>query len=266
MCVSKPRKAVKMPTKIPYLDEDWNFIGGCSPCSTGCSHCWACRQAAGRLKNHPLYEGLTRNGKWTGEIRLCTDIGRADLLEKPLHWREPRRIGVQFMGDLFHEKVPFEFIYKVFETMNICSQHTFQILTKRPKRMADFIYQAFGVNLRLPNLHLGVSISTQDELWKVEELCKISAAIRFVSFEPLLENIKFPGYFQALNWAIFGAESINGKPGRKCELDWVRNGVRQCKASDVPPFIKQLHIGGKLVKNKSKFPKDLQLQEYPEQG
>lgn len=271
-----------MATKIEYLIETWNFMGGCSACSLGCLYCWACSLTAGRLKNHLLYKGLTKDGKWTGEIRLCTDIGRGDLLEKPLHWREPRIIGVQFMGDLFHESVPFEFIDKVFGVMFANPWHTYLLLTKRAKRMAQYIRRNVVCRLRDQEyIHLGVSISTQAEAdEKIPILLQIPAAVRFVSLEPLLEAIDLHlthtlkdilwrkahgGSYQRefLHQVIIGAESIGGRPGRECKLEWVRDLVAKCKAAGVPVFVKQIHLNGKLVKDITKFPKDVRVRDYP---
>ena len=279
-------------TKISYLKETWNFMGGCSPCGMGCLRCWACRQASGRLKNHPLYRGLTKDGKWTGEIRLCTDIGREDLLEKPLHWREPRTIGVQFMGDLF--LAPFEFIDKVALAMSLADQHIYLLLTKRPERALAchnrWMNTSKGNNLFRSNVHLCVSISTQkEEDEKIPILLQIPAAHWFVSVEPMLEKIDLQNvqtrigeisYVRgsvledeqcfspcraangnSLDSVIIGAESIGGNAGRPCNLDWVRALVGQCDAAGVPVHIKQLHIDDKLEKDVNKFPPDLRRQE-----
>lgn len=195
-----------METKIEYLDYTWNFLGGCSPVAAGCANCWACSLAAGRLKNHPLYKDLTKASKWTGEIRLCTDIGRSDILDQPLNMKTPRRIGVQFMGDLFHEAVPFEFIDRVFGVMMETPRHHYYILTKRPQRMAQWV-KRFGENWDYfykgrshfegigNTVHLGVSCSTQVDADRlIPELLQIPAAVRFVSLEPLLGPVDILKY------------------------------------------------------------------------
>lgn len=223
-----------MSSKIEYLDETWNFMGGCSACSPGCAHCWACRQAAGRLKNHPLYKGLTKNGKWTGKIRLCTDIGRADLLEKPLHWREPRRIGVQFMGDLF--LAPFEFIDRVFDVIKQGRVHTYQLLTKRPKRMADFIFAKWPKGFEQNNVWLGVTVEHPDYKGRIDILRQIPAAVRFISIEPCLVDMGELN-LEGIDWVILGGES--GPGARPMHPDNPRNARDQCVAAGVLFFFKQ---------------------------
>lgn len=253
-------------------------------------NCAAARVAATRLKNHPLYKGLTKNGKWTGEIRTCLDIGRRDILEQPLHLRNPRMIFPCFMGDLFN--LPFEFIAKVFNKMFLAEQHTYQVLTKHPKRALEFMTNLLywcGFE-RLPNLWLGVSVENQkraDE--RIPILLQIPAAMRYVSFEPMvgkIQLIKSPneyltkaektplamqvqqGYIcdvrqlvKQIHWVIIGCES--GPKRRPCKLEWVRDLVRQCKAAGVAVFVKQLSINGKVSHNPAEWPEDLRLREWP---
>jgi protein gp37 len=187
---------------ISWTDETWNPMIGCSKVSPGCDNCWAAKAA-----------WLHYHHAWDGNIRLFPE-----RLQQPLHWRKPRKIAVCLMGDLFHENVPNEFILKVFETMAYAKQHTFQILTKRPKRMNYLLaYREDGLRcdsaehhrllctMPLPNVHLGVSCENQaaaDE--RIPLLLQTPAAVRFVSAEPLLSPIDFEkvplpdGYFQ---WA-----------------------------------------------------------------
>ena len=226
-----------MPSKIEWCEETWNFLGGCSPCSPGCTNCAAARQAASRLKNHPLYKGLTKNGKWTGEVRLCNEINRSDILEKPLHWKKPRVIFPCFMGDLFHEKVPFEFIDKIMFTIYRSYKlgHRFLILTKRPDRMLEYFKRSVDARIlalfrkKVPGttsrhrltssitdlVHLGVSISNQAEAnEKIPILLQIPAAVRWLSIEPMLGPIE-------LRCVIVG-------PRRRCVYDCLRG----CAASE----------------------------------
>ena len=133
-------------TSIEWTDETWNPIRGCSIVSKGCTNCYAMKQAHRFSGRGGPYEGLTTltNGGpvWTGKVRLVPE-----LLEAPLHWRKPRRVFVNSMSDLFHESVPDEFIDQVFAVMALASQHTFQILTKRPERMRAWCAEASAARL-----------------------------------------------------------------------------------------------------------------------
>jgi len=212
------------------------------------------------------------DGNWNGQI-YCDE----SALDKPLHWSNPRKIFVCSMSDLFHPKVPFEFIDKVFDTMyRAAPLHIYQILTKRPERMKEWVktvaktYNAFWAGRKEfmgmgKNIWLGVSISTPDELDKIETLRRIPAAVRYISFEPLLADMGEVN-LEGIDWVIIGAESKGSHPGRRCELEWVRNIVDQCDATGVPVheyFVKQLHINGKLSKDPKQWPKWAQKQEYP---
>jgi protein gp37 len=160
-------------TNIAWTNATWNVLGGCSPVSMGCANCAASTCASRRLSNHPLYKGLTKNGKWTGEIRLCTDIGREDILEQPLHWRSKKMIFVEFMGDLFHEKIPFEFIDRIFAVMALCPQHIFQVLTKRPERMAEY-FTDVATSIRVDRLKYIIAAGRLNELDAPERTVCIS--------------------------------------------------------------------------------------------
>ena len=301
-----------MPTKIPWTDETWNPIAGCSKCSPGCLNCYAERMA-GRLANMGQvkyqecvqWDFVKKNWSrhWLDGRIYCDE----SALDKPLHWKKPRRTFVNSMSDTFHEKVPFEFIKKIWDVGVKCPQHTLQILTKRPEIMYEFTQWLAGQDdisiASWPrNFHLGVSISTQAEAdEKIPILLQIPAAKRFVSLEPILKRIdiipyiggraykckckkawhhteinrlilrgerasciecgKFAEIFSTLEWVIIGAESINGRPGRECKIEYVRDVVQQCKATGTKVFVKQLHIDGKLVRDINNFPEDLQIQE-----
>lgn len=196
-------------TGIEYLDATWNPVKGCSHISPGCENCWAERQAARFSKKGEFFHGLTDRGVWTGEPRFYEDA-----LYKPIHWRRPRRIGVCFMGDLFHESVPFEWIAKVFAVMAYANQHTFLVLTKHPERMRVFLewagrrvcpsealydyieddvkidYEKHIVPWPLPNVWLGVSVENQTVAnYRIPVLLECPAALRYISAEPLLGPI-----------------------------------------------------------------------------
>jgi len=265
-----------MGTKIQWTDESWNPVVGCSKVSAGCENCYAekfavrlaaielSRSAKQRMNLSSPYHVVTDGSGWNGKVATIPS-----KLEIPLHWRKPRRIFVCSMGDLFHPSVPVEFIAKVLSIISMSPRHTYQVLTKRPSRMEQFftdknrMWQLGARKLPLPNLHLGVSVENQKEMWRVGVLGRIPAAVKFISFEPLLGNITYcPIKMERLEWVIIGCES--GPKRRLCKLEWVRDLVQQCKAADVRAFVKQLSISGKVEHNINKFPEDLRLRQYPQ--
>ena len=253
-------------TKIEYLDYSWNPIGmKCDPVSEGCLHCWH-------------LETVNRFGLQSPGLR-------EKELVSPLRLKKPSKIGVQFMGDLFHPSVPFGRIEKVMAVIEDCPEHIFQVLTKRPEIMANY-FNGLGKRFELSccsNLWLGVTCENQrtaDE--RIPILLQIPAAVRFLSLEPLLEDINFeypkissyeaeafstygcPDWFKPLkgiDWIITGCES--GPKRRPCKLEWVRNIRDQCRAANVPLFVKQLSINGKVSHDPNEWPEDLRIREYP---
>ena len=251
-------------SKIEWTDASWNPVRGCSPMSAGCTNCYAARQAhrfSGPGKPYEDLTGLTKRGPvWLGTIKLMPEI-----LDQPLRWRKPRRVFVCSMSDLFHEAVPNEYIDRVFAIMALCPQHTFQVLTKRPRRAlahlsrrylpgaiwdAHIMAGGFGgkCDWPLPNVWLGVSVENQktaDE--RIPHLLQTPAAVRFVSAEPLLGPVKFGDLLcgrsargfqeQGINWCIVGGES--GPGARCCEVSWIRSIVEQCREAKTPCFVKQ---------------------------
>lgn len=219
---------------IEWTDATWNPVAGCTIVSPGCSNCYAMRMA-GRLEamGHPKYAGTTRkSGKrsvWTGQIVL--DHGAVDA---PSAWRDPRRIFVNSMSDLFHERVPVAFIRQIWRTMEATPRHTYQILTKRPKRMAAVLARRdFKV---LPNAWLGASVESAEFLGRLEALRRAPASVRFVSFEPLLGpigSVKLDG----IDWAIVGGES--GPRSRPMAIEWVDEIRMACRHQGVAFFFKQ---------------------------
>lgn len=178
-------------SNIEWTDATWNPVLGCSKVSPGCQNCYAVPTS---LRNEKMgakdYRELTvlhPNGKrdWSGKV-VCLD----DRLEIPLRWKKPRRIFVNSMSDLFHPEVPFEFIDKVFRVMRQAEQHTFQVLTKRPERMLEFLRQRQCALPPAPNVWLGTSVENQataDE--RIPLLLQCPAAIRWLSCEPLLGQV-----------------------------------------------------------------------------
>ena len=285
-------------TAIQWTDSTWSTITGCERISPGCANCYAEYWTATRLKESPKYRGLaviTAAGQphWTGEIRL-----HEDELQKPLHWKRPRRIFVNSMSDTFHRDVPDEFLDLMFAVMALCPQHQFQVLTKRADRMqrywndghrngrgehtanyvvrnlcnfTDDIYRMDEAsNLGghwPPNVQAGVSVENQaaaDE--RIPLLLQTPAAVRWLSMEPLLEPVDLWQYLQKdmprVDWVVVGCES--GPHARPMGLDWGARSIRyQCRDAGVPFFMKQLSVRGRVTGNIDDFPKDLRIREYP---
>lgn len=259
------------PTKIEWAEGVWNPITGCTKVSAGCAHCYAERMAtrlagrAGYPAEHPFAVTL-----------------HPDRLEEPLHWRKPRRIFVCSMSDLFHPDVPDEFTDWVFQTMDQARWHTFVILTKRPERMRAYVIERRQARFReyadkfrdcpteamrtspaakvarrraenpMPAyVWLGTSVedqATADD--RIPHLLRCPAAVRFVSYEPVLgpvdlsrswdplkepEGARLPG---KIDWVIAGGES--GPKARACHIEDIRSVVRQCREGGVSVFVKQL--------------------------
>jgi protein gp37 len=174
-------------TSIEWTDATWNPVAGCTVVTAGCTNCYAMRMAA-RLDAMGLdkYRGLTRrSGKravWTGKVRLDEKS-----LQIPTTWSKPRKVFVNSMSDLFHPLVPVPFIRRVWRVMQETPQHTYQILTKRPERMAEVLWRnQFQV---LPNVWLGTSVEDGQVLGRLDDLRRVQALIRFVSFEPLIGSV-----------------------------------------------------------------------------
>lgn len=264
---------------IEWTDATWNPVIGCSRVSEGCRNCYAERTAIRLVKRTVVgatpqdlrsipgpYAGLVKSTpsgpRWTGEVRLVESV-----LDAPLRWKRPRRIFVNSMGDLFHEKVSGEWMARVFGVMARCPQHTFQVLTKRPENMRDWmnIFRAtvpkgaiteaehreiVERGWPLPNVWLGVSVedqATADE--RIPLLLQTPAAVRWVSYEPALAPVDFaPWLFsdgvrpgvggRSLDWVVVGGES--GPGARPFNLAWAYSTIAQCKAAGVPVFVKQL--------------------------
>lgn len=293
-------------SKIEWTDASWNPVVGCQKCSEGCRNCYA---KTLHDQRHVAYHAGKRVPLQYAEPFETVQL-MPDRLRDPLKWRKPKKVFVNSVSDLFHKDVPFEFIDHVFAVMASASQHTFQILTKRPERMAGFMKRVSdnGVfardryveelkNYHLKNLHgyeegftlpspptgelrfiydsackqeakdfnfvrnpkplghgfsggeyhwrkwpltnlwLGVSIENRSVLHRIDTLRTIPAAVRFLSVEPLLEDLGTID-LTGIHWVIVGGES--GPGARPCRVEWIRDIVRQCKDAGVPRFVKQL--------------------------
>jgi protein gp37 len=278
---------------IQWTDATWNPTTGCTKVSPGCANCYIETTTPFRVQGRKFVGGA---------IPLKLHEGR---LEQPLRWRKPKRIFVNSLSDLFHEDIPFEFIDRVFAVMALTPQHTYQVLTKRPGRMLEYLTAPIGFSARregrirtlanelrtdpkftggrlkhfetwpLPNVWLGVSVENQhfaDE--RIPLLLQTPAAVRFISAEPLLEEISFrwakwddhapnprrltklppverDGKCLAgsinhldgarmLDWVIVGGES--GSDARPFDIARARKIVAECRAAGVPVFVKQLGV------------------------
>ena len=224
-------------TGIEWTEATWNPTTGCDRTSVGCDNCYALTLAK-RLKamGNPRYER-------DGDPELSgPGFGLTlhyDLLDRPRSWRRPRLIFVNSMSDLFHPEVPLDFIQKVFAVMADTPQHTYQVLTKRSKRLASVA----GDLDWPPNVWMGVTVETPRYAFRIDHLRSVGAAVRFISAEPLLDAL--PGLdLTDIHWLIAGGES--GPRARRIEEEWVLDLRDQCAAAEVEFFFKQW--GGRTPK------------------
>jgi protein gp37 len=264
-------------SKIEWTDVSWNPTRGCKKISPGCANCYAHRFAERfrGVAGHPYEQGF--------DLRLVPE-----KLSDPQRYPDGTKVFVNSMSDLFFEEIPDEFIDRVFAVMALCPTVTFQVLTKRAERMRLYLTDKHRHNVielsaerlqpasgsfapkhvlpwPLPNLWAGVSCEDQPNFDKrVVHLLQTPAAVRFVSFEPLIGTIEIPeqllvgkycngcwlgeckdGPHPTINWVIVGSESGPGR--RETDIDWVRQIRDQCVEAGVPFFLKQLHVDGKKV-------------------
>jgi protein gp37 len=219
---------------IEWTDATWNPLSGCVMVSPGCTNCYAMRMAA-RLQaiGHPAYRAVTRKSGgrpvWTGRLRF-----NDDALQAPLRWRKRKKIFVNSMSDLFQAGVPDEFIVSVWNVMQQAEWHVFQVLTKRPENMARVIAERrLPV---LPNVWLGASVESDEFICRIDFLRSAPAAVRFISFEPLIGEVKRVN-LAGIHWAIVGGES--GPRARPMSPDWVEAIRKQCEQQNVAFFFKQ---------------------------
>jgi len=208
-------------TKIEWTDKTWNPVTGCTKLSAGCVHCYA-ESMAVRLQA----QGMK---KYVNGFTLTT---HDDVLNEPLKWKQPHMIFVCSMADLFHENVPFSFIDKVLDTIAKTPYHRYQILTKRAERMATY-FSDRGIP---DNIWLGVTLETRETVYRIESLRGLGATIRFLSCEPLLEDIGDIDLTD-IHWLIVGGES--GMQARPMSAEWVRSLQRQAEEQNVAFFFKQ---------------------------
>ena len=229
-------------TSIEWTDTTWNPVTGCDRISEECDHCYALDLAArlnGMGQRRYQRDGDPRTSGPGFRLTL-----HDDLLERPLRWRKPRMVFVNSMSDLFHKDVPEDFIARIFHTMDAAEQHTFQVLTKRPKRMRRVVTDLFPPMVApVRNVWLGTSIGLDLYHWRADHLRATPAAVRFISAEPLLGPL--PSLDLAgIDWLIVGGES--GPQHRPIDAGWVRDLRDRALEAGVAFFFKQW--GGRTPK------------------
>lgn len=234
-------------SQIEWTDATWNPVAGCTVVAAGCTNCYA-MELARRLEAMGMqkYTGLTRkSGKkvvWNGVVREDRSS-----LQVPLKWKKPRKIFVNSMSDLFHDAVSDEFILEVWRVMEQTPRHNYQILTKRPERMAKLVSGVIGKTL--PNVWLGTSVEDGHVLDRIDYLREVPAIIRFISFEPLIGPVGHVD-LSDIHWAIVGGES--GKNARPIKEEWIDQIYAQCKLYKSVFFFKQWGAWGADNKRRSK--------------
>jgi protein gp37 len=208
---------------IEWTDATWNPVRGCTKVSPGCKHCYA-ETFAERFRGvprHPFEQGFN--------LRIVPE-----KLEVPLKWRTPKRIFVNSMSDLFHEDIPTDYIAKVGRVMRDAPWHTYQVLTKRHERLRVLLSDELRWVADLPHVWFGVSVEDRDHgLPRLESLQRTPARVRFLSIEPLLEDLGRLD-LRRIDWVIVGGESGHG--ARPMKKEWVLSILRQSKAAQVSFF------------------------------
>ena len=244
-------------SKIEWTDTTWNPTTGCNKVSAGCKFCYAERIA--------LWKNSEGSYIYRNKFNLTLHPKKLNFISK---LSGKHRIFVNSMSDLFHEGIPEYFLLAVFAIMNEYPQHTFQVLTKRPDHLLKM-----APKLRwTPNIWMGVSVENQLVVDRISKLKQVPAAVKFISFEPLIGPITDLD-LDGIQWVILGGESGYdwGKPKgyRECRLDWIRGVISQ--TTDQAVFVKQLgttlgrefEMGGNKGEDFNKFPADLKRREYP---
>ena len=214
-------------SKIEWTDATWNPVRGCTKISPGCKHCYAATFAERwrGIPDHPYEHGF--------DLRLVPN-----KLVDPILWAQPRTVFVNSMSDLFHVDVPEIYVHNVFGVMRLADWHVYQVLTKRADRMRDILARRLNkIGAPEPNIWLGVSVENKKHgLPRIDHLRDTPAAVRFLSIEPLLEDLGEIDLTD-IDWVIVGGES--GPGARPIQPEWVVSIQKQCRAAKVPFFFKQ---------------------------
>ena len=238
-------------SSIEWTDATWNPVRGCTKISAGCKRCYA-ETFAERwrgIPGHPYEQGF--------DLRLAPH-----RLLDPLTWRRPRKIFVNSMSDLFHEDVPSSYVEAVLEVMRLGDWHLYQVLTKRARRMRTVLSATHHDLVRHEQIWFGVSVENRKHgIPRIEELRETPAAVRFLSIEPLLEDLG-PIDLRGIDWVIVGGES--GPGARPMKRTWVVSIRRQCREAGIPFFFKQW--GGVRKKKAGRILDGRTYDEFPEIG
>ena len=230
-----------MPSTIEWTDETWNPVTGCTRVSPGCDNCYM-------FAMYPRLRAMGVRGYETEpqHVQLLPE-----RLAAPLNWKRPRRVFVNSMSDVFHPRVPFDFVHRIFDVMRQAADergHVFQVLTKRPGLAVAWWNEHRGdFDDSWPaNVWIGTSVESQKYAPRITVLARVPAPIRFVSAEPLLGAVDLSRWLDSgdLQWVIAGGES--GRAARPMDPAWARSLRDQCARADVPFFLKQL--GGRRGK------------------
>jgi protein gp37 len=211
---------------IEWTDATWNPVRGCTKITPGCDHCYA-ETFAERFRGvpgHPYEQGF--------DLKLIPG-----KLAEPLRWKTPKMIFVNSMSDLFHKDVPDDYVEAVAHVMGRANWHTYQVLTKRSSRLRDMLNEGLQFAAGLNHIWWGVSVEDRAHgLVRIKHLQQATAAVRFLSIEPLLEDLGEID-LEGINWVIVGGESGNG--ARPMEKEWVLSIRDQCERAQIPFFFKQ---------------------------
>jgi protein gp37 len=240
---------MSLNSHIEWTDATWNPVRGCTKISPGCKHCYAetFAERSRGVKGHPYEQGF--------DLRLIPE-----KLTEPLLWRSPKLVFVNSMSDLFHEDVPDEYIEMVCRVMATANWHTYQVLTKRSARLRDLLRRRLRFAAEQEHIWWGVSVEDRKHgLPRINDLRETPARVRFLSIEPLIEDL---GTFNlsGISWAIVGGES--GPGARPMREEWVISIRDQCRESRVPFFFKQW--GGVRKKKHGRRLQGRTYDEYPE--
>ena len=231
--IKPPKETPMSKSKIIWTEESWNNISGCTKCSLGCKRCYACIMTR-RLR-------AMKQSKYAAGFDKV--VVHRDWLRMPLERKKPTLYFVNSMSDTFHKDVPESFIRELFDVMDRCPQHTFQVLTKRSERLRQL-----APRLVWPaNIWQGVSVESSDYYGRIKDLLKTPAKVKFLSLEPLLSSVAdIP--LDGIDWVIVGGES--GPGARPMEAGWAREVRDKCVKMNIPFFFKQW--GGKGAENKKR--------------